>query len=144
MKKFLKRIYSKFKKKSGLYFECSRCGACCMKKGSIFFISQEISAAAKCLGMRTHEFRKKFIITTIDGVYEIYTPDACPLLDSSSKCTIYKARPAQCRTFPFWNSILHSPKNYRTVRKECPGIGRGRYLTKNQYAGSLVDETKRF
>jgi Fe-S-cluster containining protein len=31
--------------------------------------------------------------------------DACAFLDGA-RCTVYEARPTQCRTFPFWKENL--------------------------------------
>ena len=40
-------------------------------------------------------------------------------------CTIYSARPTQCRTFPFWRENLESPATWEAVESECPGAGTG-------------------
>ena len=40
-------------------------------------------------------------------------------------CTVYQARPLQCRTFPFWESVVVSPEAWEAVGKECPGINSG-------------------
>ncbi len=38
---------------------------------------------------------------------------ACIFLDrSSNKCGIYDVRPVQCRTYPFWPSLLESPDDW--------------------------------
>jgi Fe-S-cluster containining protein len=38
-------------------------------------------------------------------------------------CSVYEARPLQCRTFPFWPSILRSAGSWEAV--SCPGRGKG-------------------
>jgi uncharacterized protein len=44
----------------------------------------------------------------------------CVFFDSPKKCcSIYPARPRQCRTFPFWE---HFKKHLDILVKECPGI----------------------
>jgi Fe-S-cluster containining protein len=40
-------------------------------------------------------------------------------------CTIYRARPFQCRSFPFWSSNLISEEAWQSASLSCPGIGRG-------------------
>jgi len=46
---------------------------------------------------------------------------ACIFFDENLKrCSIYEARPNQCRTFPFWEQFKCSAKE--EVAKECPGI----------------------
>jgi Fe-S-cluster containining protein len=40
-------------------------------------------------------------------------------------CSVYNVRPLQCRSFPFWESILDSPSTWKAVAKTCPGMGAG-------------------
>lgn len=44
-------------------------------------------------------------------------------------CTIYNARPMQCRNWPFWPGNLQSPDDWNTAAKKCPGINKGRLYT---------------
>jgi Fe-S-cluster containining protein len=43
----------------------------------------------------------------------------------NSGCTVYQSRPLQCRTFPFWESILGSAKAWEAAAFSCPGINSG-------------------
>ena len=45
--------------------------------------------------------------------------------DTDGRCSIYKERPLQCRTFPFWPSMLMSSKSWLSVAEDCPGIDHG-------------------
>lgn len=38
------------------------------------------------------------------------------------KCTIYEARPKQCRTYPWWPENLHSEESWKSAAKSCEGI----------------------
>ena len=38
---------------------------------------------------------------------------------------VYPVRPAQCRTWPFWNSNLESEETWKEVVSVCPGSGCG-------------------
>jgi Fe-S-cluster containining protein len=54
----------------------------------------------------------------------------CVYFDGASRrCTIYPARPRQCRTWPFWNSNLESPEAWREVQERCPGAGIGEFVS---------------
>jgi Fe-S-cluster containining protein len=44
-------------------------------------------------------------------------------------CTVYEARPVQCRTFPFWSENLASPEAWEEAREECPGMGAGAFFS---------------
>jgi Fe-S-cluster containining protein len=46
-------------------------------------------------------------------------------------CSIYNARPLQCRAFPFWQSILRSPEAWNMAKTGCPGMGRGALVTED-------------
>lgn len=41
-------------------------------------------------------------------------------------CSVYDDRPAQCRTYPFWEHILENEESWSRESRECPGIGVGR------------------
>lgn len=52
-------------------------------------------------------------------------------------CTVYQARPLQCRSFPFWDSVLASPKAWEATGKECPGVNSGELHDREEIAGFL-------
>ncbi|MBF0376431.1 MAG: YkgJ family cysteine cluster protein [Desulfamplus sp.] len=45
----------------------------------------------------------------------------CIFLDNYNRCSIYKVRPFQCQTFPFWE---YFKRNIDKLICECPGIKR--------------------
>ena len=50
------------------------------------------------------------------------------------KCSIYHARPTQCRTWPFWLSNLKSPRAWAEAAEDCPGM----ILPDRQQGGQFV------
>ncbi len=52
-------------------------------------------------------------------------------------CMIYDARPVQCRTYPFWASMLQDQSAWEAEMKNCPGIGTGRYWSRDEIEGML-------
>jgi len=52
-----------------------------------------------------------------------------------SLCTVYEARPLQCRTFPFWESIVASAKSWEIAASGCPGMNSG-----NLHSGEAILE----
>ena len=46
-----------------------------------------------------------------------------------SECTVYKARPLQCRTFPFWESVIACAQSWEITASGCPGINSGELHT---------------
>ena len=63
----------------------------------------------------------------------------CIFLDRKSEpgkalCSIYRARPAQCRTWPFWPENLTTPQAWEDAKRQtpCPGMDRGRLVPVTQ------------
>lgn len=105
---------------------CSSCGGnCCTgESGNIFVSVTEITAIAKLLNRDEGEFRRTFLRKEgfrfslkekkVNGSYD------CVFFDRSlNGCSIYTARPLQCRTFPFWDYFRH---RIDELKAECPGI----------------------
>jgi Fe-S-cluster containining protein len=57
-------------------------------------------------------------------------------------CVVYKARPLQCRTFPFWPSILASRESWKEMAASCPGMDRGVPYDMNRIE-SYLEERRR-
>jgi Fe-S-cluster containining protein len=55
-------------------------------------------------------------------------------------CTVYEARPLQCRTYPFWSELLASEEVWRKTGESCPGIGGGAWHSVMEIAGILEQE----
>ena len=54
----------------------------------------------------------------------------CTFFDPEKRCcTIYEARPAQCKTWPFWNSNLESRASWEALSPDCPGAGKGNFVS---------------
>jgi Fe-S-cluster containining protein len=53
-------------------------------------------------------------------------------------CTVYNARPLQCRTFPFWQSILRSPSAWKIASSACPGINSGALHKREEIEAALT------
>jgi Fe-S-cluster containining protein len=49
----------------------------------------------------------------------------CVLYDSNRGCTVYPVRPRQCRTYPFWRSVVATPQTWAEEATSCAGIGQG-------------------
>lgn len=116
---------------SGLSFECTQCGNCCSGPGTgyVWVSPEEIAGMANALGMsdRIDEFERKFTrqVGTRVSLVE-YSDGDCIFLDPRLRtCTLYDARPTQCRTWPFWKSNVRSPQDWRETAKNCPGCDRG-------------------
>ena len=93
---------------------------------------EEVEAIAAATGKTPAEVR--LFHTKLVGRRVSLTEHAngdCTFFDGQSrKCTIYTARPRQCRTWPFWNSNIETPEDWAEVREGgCPGAGQGAFVS---------------
>ncbi|WP_349636715.1 MULTISPECIES: YkgJ family cysteine cluster protein [Sulfurimonadaceae] len=105
---------------------CAGCGGrCCTgESGNIFVSPDEIQALAAALEMEEPDFRRTYLekrgykFSLKERI--VGMSHDCVFFDRETNgCRVYTARPAQCRTFPFW-------EYYKTrvdeLKRECPGI----------------------
>lgn len=114
---------------AGLQFTCTACGDCCSgESGYIWVNKAEIEAMAEQRGLSVEEFESQYIETV--GVRKTLTERPggdCVMLDAQTrKCSVYEARPRQCRTWPFWDSTVRSQKAWAETCAVCPGSGKGK------------------
>jgi Fe-S-cluster containining protein len=115
--------------KDGLQFSCSQCGDCCSgAPGYVWVNNEEIAAMAALVGMTADAFEEQYVrqVGIRKSLKEFASGD-CIFLDPVKRgCTIYDARPRQCRTWPFWDSNLKSPADWAHTCEVCPGSGKGK------------------
>jgi Fe-S-cluster containining protein len=119
-----KRFYA-----DGLRFECTGCGACCkLGGGYVYPTLEDVGFAARHLDLSIAAFTEKWM-ELHDGRYVFKNDgDAC-IFYGDRGCTIYEARPTQCRTYPFWKSNLKSAHRWQIITEECEGAGQGRLFS---------------
>jgi Fe-S-cluster containining protein len=112
----------------GLQFECVGCGRCCTgDPGYVWVTGEEIAALAHALDMEPNELEKACVrcVGKRKSLVEMPNGD-CVFFDSATRrCRVYQSRPSQCRTWPFWQSNVDSPRAWAQARRICPGSGRG-------------------
>lgn len=113
----------------GLHFECSQCGDCCTgAPGYVWVNKEEIAGLAAAVGDEVGAFEEKYVrkIGIRKSLVE-YDNGDCVFFDGEArKCTVYEARPRQCKTWPFWDSNLKSPQAWADTCEVCPGSGQGK------------------
>jgi Fe-S-cluster containining protein len=114
----------------GLRFECTGCGGCCTARGEyahVYLNPEEAADLARELSLGVREFRRRFTFVDEYGYTQLRFDDStCVFLDRQTKrCTVYGARPTQCRTFPFWRGLVEDGRFTPEARELCEGIGRG-------------------
>ena len=116
----------------GLRFECTGCGDCCTgAPGYVWVNHEEIAALADQVGMGVEEFERKYVrrVGIRKSLIEFENGD-CVFFDGATRrCTVYEARPRQCRTWPFWQSNVRTREDWEQTCQVCPGSGRGQLVT---------------
>ncbi len=117
-----------FYEPDGLPFECTACGDCCTgDPGYVWVNDDEIARLAAHLGLTPAAFEAEHVrkVGSRRSLFERMSGD-CVLFDPATRrCTVYEARPVQCRTWPFWSDNLASPEAWEETCEVCPGSGRG-------------------
>jgi hypothetical protein len=113
----------------GVQFECVRCGKCCRgEPGYVWVTTEEIAAMAARLKIS----REKFIRWNVrrEGLrLSLKERKGGDCILWHGQCTVYEARPRQCRAFPFWKEALHAKRVFDALHRDCPGVGRGKFYT---------------
>lgn len=129
-----------FAKEGGLRFACTMCGNCCSGPSGYVVVSDEESAKlASRLGLSVAEFERRYTHMTAHGRSLNETAGEhgldCVFLDRTqvpgrAVCGVYEDRPAQCRTWPFWPSVVRSRQSWdRAADRVCPGMNTGPVFT---------------
>jgi Fe-S-cluster containining protein len=117
---------------TGLSFQCTGCGNCCSgpQTGFVWVSDQEIAAIAEKMNMADDidRFERQFVRTIGNRKSLVeYSDGDCIFLDPTlRRCSVYEARPMQCRTWPFWSENLKSPSHWGQAAKSCPGCNQGK------------------
>lgn len=113
----------------GLRFECTQCGDCCTgAPGYVWVNSEEIAALAAAAGESVEEFEQLYVRKVgIRKSLREYPNGDCVFFDGQKRaCSVYDARPRQCRSWPFWDSNVRSRTAWQATCAACPGSGQGR------------------
>ena len=120
--------------KKGIRFECQGSSNCCVSRGSYGFVylsNRDILKLTKHFNKKKIDFIKKYCSKTEKLIHlkELKKNKGNCIFLKNNKCTVYKNRPTQCRTWPFWNENMNTKKWNKDISKNCPGIGKGKLFS---------------
>ena len=127
--------------RDGLRFQCTQCGNCCTGAPGYVWVNQaEIEQLAQVVGMSVEDFEKKYVRKVgVRKTLDEYANGDCVFFDGQTrKCTVYSARPRQCRTWPFWESNIRTPEAWRRTCEVCPGSGKGTLVSVDEIVKKLA------
>ena len=84
-------------------------------------------------------FKSEFL-TCQEGLWSIEVEEnhPCPFLVDDG-CAIHKAKPTQCRNYPFWQENMETRNHWLLTAAFCPGIGKGPQISNQSIQGSLEE-----
>ena len=118
----------------GLRFSCTQCGECCTgAPGYVWVTRAEVARLAAHLELSVEDFGARYLRRVGSRVSLREEPNGDCVFYRQG-CTVYPARPTQCRTFPVWPENLKSPAAWDDAAASCPGMNRGRLYTSSEIA----------
>ena len=83
-------------------FICQRCGSCCRWSGHVLLSDEDIGRLAAAAGLSEETFIARYTVLAANRCQLSLAdaPDGSCVLLKDGRCTLYDARPAQCRDFP--------------------------------------------
>ena len=132
--------------KNGIKFKCQGSSNCCISRGSygyVYLNKKDLINIAKYINVSINLFKKKYCEYSNGYLHlkEIKTNGNCQFLENK-KCSIYSARPIQCRTWPFWKENMNIKKWNEELTNFCPGIGKGKLISSSMIQKKINRELK--
>ena len=128
----------------GIQFQCQGSGKCCVSRGEygyVYVTIEDRRKLAKHFKLSTTQFTKKYCNQEA-GIWKIRDfTDACSFL-KENKCSVYQARPMQCRTWPFWPENMGAKAWNKEVTSFCPGVGKGKHWSAEEIEKQLTLQSK--
>ena len=116
-------------------FECQGSSNCCVSRGTygyVYLSNKDVNKLAKFTNLKIDVFLDLYCDKT-DGfthLKEINKNGSCQFLEKK-RCSVYKARPTQCRTWPFWSENMNAKIWNEEISSFCPGINKGKVHNKD-------------
>jgi uncharacterized protein len=131
--------------KKGIKFECQGSGKCCVSRdsyGYVYLSHNDIIRFSKYLKLSIKKFKNLYCQVTEGLIHLIEKTELngnCIFL-KDKKCSVYKGRPSQCRTWPFWNENMNSKVWNEDISINCPGVGKGKVITAKKIEKLLKED----
>ena len=113
----------------GVRFSCQGSGKCCVNYGThgyVYVTLADRRRLAAELGIPTREFTRRYCRKQ-HGEFLLNDPGPACMFLEDRRCSVYDARPTQCRTWPFWPENMQ-PRSWAQVAEFCPGVGQGEVI----------------
>ena len=136
---------TKINYKKGIRFECQGSGKCCVSRdsyGYVYLSDNDILRFSKYLKLAIKKFKDIYCQITEGFIHLIEKTELkgnCIFL-KDKKCSVYKGRPSQCRTWPFWNDNMNTKVWNKDISVNCPGVGKGKLISQKKINKLLKED----
>ena len=130
--------------RDGIRFECQGSGKCCRFRSGyshVYVSLPERRRLAALLGLLTSTFTRLYCIRSDDS-YELKSDGNACIFLRGNMCSVYEARPGQCRSWPFWPENMNRNAWQKEVVSFCPGVGKGRVYKPDEIERILTIELR--
>ena len=127
---------NQFIKNQKIKFKCQGSSNCCVSRGSIGYVYLSIKDRKRLANYKKKsltKFLEKFCKMQSNYIILKNKKNSkdCIFL-KEKKCSVYNARPEQCRTWPFWPENMNAKSWKKNVVDFCPGINKGKIYSINK------------
>lgn len=127
-------------------FECQRCSSCCRHEpGAVFLTENDVEKIYGSLKINKDEFLKRYCrgLHYKNNIYvSLKERSNYDCIFWNNGCLVYKARPIQCKTYPFWPFIIESKESWDKESIRCKGIDRKSNLNLAEKVALYNEEKK--
>ncbi len=113
-------------------FECTQCSHCCRHDSGYVFLSRsDLSALVHFTQLSEEQFLEQYCrVVNFNSeqrlsLIETKKFDCIFWKEELQGCSVYSARPLQCRTYPFWSGIVATQTSWDREATHCPGMNKG-------------------
>lgn len=115
-----------------------------MGTGRVWVTQDDVAKLASAAGMTGPAFAEQHVVRVDNKLSLRERADGrCNLLEGACHCTVYAARPQQCRDFPDWPQLRDNAVELERAASYCPGIQRlpdARMLESLREVRSILNE----
>ncbi len=114
--------------RDGLRFSCRGSGECCSGSPGVVWVNDdEMACLANHLGISVETFRSRHtrVVAGRRSLLETAAGDCAFLHPGQRRCQVYRARPVQCRSWPFWPQNVDTKQAWARTCHACAGAGSG-------------------
>jgi Fe-S-cluster containining protein len=132
--------------KEGIRFQCQGSSQCCLSRGEYGFVyltKEDRQRFADYFKEPLAAWTKKNCDRT-QGFWHLKEDrqrEECMYLKGKA-CSVYEARPTQCRTWPFWPEVMNAKTWNKEVKSFCPGVGKGALVPPAEIQKQLDEQKK--